>query len=205
MWTAEQYEKLLENKYAQSTAESLFFDVYPNIIFLLNQIGVKHLEFPFGKDKSAKNQFFKVSISLSQYGDSEGLIIRFNRCSKINTQSYSAISGFAENIEQIQIIGYHDFHYNPNDELVYYFHSENSETLQRIKEPVFRFFNSFPINGDFETPTHFYLHYCNNVIRLLEDLKTNYRDGFLRLDEKIGKLNFPLERKVIIEKISKNG
>jgi len=42
--------------------------------------------------------------------------------------------------------------------------------------------------------------YCENVVKICEDLKINYRDGFLKLRERINLLIFPLERKVLIEK-----
>ncbi len=205
IWSNEQVFTFINNPYAQNMAESLLCDVYPNIMFLMKKLGMTNLEFSLGKHNNSQ-VYYKCNIVFNHRNMSiniieDGLEITFQKCQLVNVASY--LTGFSQTEEQV--ISYRNFYYVPNDTQSYYFTSEHVTCLKlKSKEPVFVYLNSFQIDNHCKNPTEFYLFYCNNIIKTLEELKNTYRDGFIRLQDKLRTLVFPIERIVIFEKKKNN-
>jgi hypothetical protein len=197
-WTSEQYVKLLSNTYAKEVSNSLFLDVYPSIVFLMGKMEIEKLEFPLGAHHNNLHEFYKCIIVKHL----TSLTIRFSKCIKVNVTNH--LTGRAELKEET--LEFRNFFYNPNVETAYFYYvNENDNMTFGLKDPVFCSLSAYYIDNEYENITEFYLFYCEGVVRLLSELKNTYRDGFLKLTEKINALSFPIERIVIFEKNKNNG
>lgn len=203
MWSSEQVEKLYENEYALNLSNSLFYDVYPNIFFLMTELGMKQTEFFLGPHIYNKYQFYRCLIRLTTLEDnSNGLIILLQRVA--NIQRHTDNNDVQQDIE---VIEYREFTFGFNEiysEIIYYTEDLKSKKID-TREPMLYAGIFFNMCLEFKTALHFYLFYCEKIVEICEDLKRNYRDGFIKLKERINLLTFPLERKVLFEKTIING
>lgn len=199
MWSRNQIEKLYDNKYALDLSNSLFFDVYPNISFLMIELGITETSFVIGNHVYDEHQFYRCLIQVTNLQDnSNGLTITLQKV--INVQRPTGNND--DMIQEIEVLEYRDFTFGFEQiysEVIYYTESFESKILN-TRDPILHSGMFFDMALNFKTAIHFYLFYCENVVKICEDLKTNYRDGFLKLRERINLLIFPLERKVLIEK-----
>lgn len=202
MWCRNQIERLYDNKYALDLSNSLFFDVYPNINFLMLELGIEETSFFLGNHIHDEHQFYKCVIKITNLQDnSNGLIITFQRVINVHKPT-----GNNDMKQDVEVLEYRDFVFGFQQiysEIIYYTESFESKILN-TRDPILHSGMFFNMCLDFKTAMHFYLFYCENVVKICEDLKNNYRDGFLKLKERINLLIFPLERKVLIEKNNGN-
>lgn len=193
MWERKQIEKLFENKYALNLSNSLYLDVYPNIHFLMTELVIKKIEFDLGKNINSEYQQYRCVV---QHWEG-GLTISLQRLT--NSKVCVGIDEFKKSLE---VIEYRDYNVNfktTNPDINYC--TEDSKIIKiNANEPIFCSGIFFHMALGFKTAMHFYLFYCENIVKICEDLKINYRDGFIKLQERINLLTFPLERKVLLEK-----
>ncbi len=193
MWERKQVEKLYENEYALNLSNSLYSDVYPSIHYLMTKLGMKQTEFHLGKNTNDDHQHYRCVIKHWE----DGLIISFQRL--IDSNVYVGNDGFRKSVEMKE---YSDFNVNfqtTNPEIDYC--REDGKFMKiNSNEPIFYAGIFFHMSIGFKTAVHFYLFYCQNIVDVCQELKTNYRDGFIKLQERINLLTFPLERKVLLEK-----
>ena len=137
----------------------------------------------------------EIVLSKEQSGDVLNIIIKkFYYYNQVPPFGGEAI--LEKNIEES-----HSFVFSPNDNRNYYFSSEGEDKIKMpTKEPFFCLFTHYDCPY-FKTTTELYLFYCENIIRLAEELRHKYCDGFLDLEIRAKKISFPLERKIILEKV----
>lgn len=198
-FTEEEQKYLIDNEYAKSLAISIGEEVYPFLYFTMQKMGIKFLEFHFPTKNIASVSGYKCRIKIVEPHENH------NPNYEILNILFSIPDGESEYCLQRSYDIYINMHSSiflpiPTEEDPYKYESLDIGLI----DCMLYYIKDVQVEeGTFKNINEFYIFFCENLIKLSEELKFSYCDGFKKLNNRIASLAMPLIRQVLVEKIKK--
>lgn len=180
---------LSTNPYAIEMSKFLVQEVYPFIISYSKYLGMSKFNFELGYDKN-DDYHYEVEISVQSTNLRIGIV-----------KYYLAKHQHYEN----KSVAHKNEYVFDNSSTTQFLHNGTVFNESEIEPILYSIQNIECPGGVFKSAITFYLHYCESVVKIGEEIKHTYFGGFKDLMARVNKLSMPIERTVLFEKYFYDG